>query len=51
MEWIVVSSAVVMLYVQLFNQIANMYFDSNRALTLTDLYRRFVPPMDFHIQL
>ena len=50
MEWIVVS-AVVMLYVQLFNQIANLYFDSNRTLTLTDVYRRFVPPMDFHIQL
>lgn len=50
MEWIVVS-AVVMLYVQLFNQIANMYFDSNRMLTLTDVYRKFVPPMDFHIQL
>lgn len=51
MEWIVVSSAVVMLYVQLFNQIANLYFDSDRKLTLTDLYRRIVPPMDFHIRI
>ena len=51
MEWIVVSSAVVMLYVQLFNQIANMYFDSERQMTFRDLYRRFLPPIDFHIQL
>ena len=51
MEWIVVSSAIVMLYIQLFNKIANLYFDSNRGLTLTGLYRHIVPPMDFHIQL
>ena len=38
-------------YVQLFNKVAGMYFDSNRTLSLEDLYRKVVPPTDFHIQL
>ena len=44
-------AAVVFTYVHLFNKIAGMYFDSARTLTLEDLYRRVVPPTDFHIQL
>lgn len=50
-ETIVVIAAVSFLYVHLFNKIAGMYFDSGRTLTLEDLYRRIVPPTDFHIQL
>jgi hypothetical protein len=49
--WWVVASAMTMLYVMLFNEVANLYFDSERQLTLRDLYRRFIPPMDFHIQV
>lgn len=43
-KWIVMSM-VAMLYVQLFNQVAHMYFDSERTLTLHGLYRHIVPPM------
>jgi len=50
-ETLFVITAVVFAYVHLFNKIAGMYFDTNRALTLEDLYRRVVPPTDFHIQL
>jgi len=35
--------AVLVLYIHLFNAIAQQYFDSNRTLTLFDLWRRFVP--------
>jgi hypothetical protein len=44
MKWLIVA-LVAMLYVQLFNQVAHMYFDSERTLTLQALYRRFVPPI------
>lgn len=50
MNWIVVLF-VVILYVHLFNAIATMYFDSERSMTLYDMYRRVVPPIDFHIRL
>jgi len=50
-ETLFVIAAVVFTYVHLFNKIAGMYFDSARTLTLEDLYRRVVPPTDFHIQL
>jgi len=43
--------ACLLAYVQLFNKVAGMYFDSNRTLTLGELYRKVVPPTDFHIQL
>ena len=39
MNWIVVL-VVILLYVHLFNAIANLYFDSGRSLGLHDLYRR-----------
>lgn len=42
---------VIVLYIHLFNRIAELYFDSNRTLTLHDLYRKFVPPTDLHIHL
>jgi hypothetical protein len=44
MKWLI-AVLVAMLYVQLFNQVAHMYFDSERTLTLYSLYRHFVPPM------
>jgi hypothetical protein len=44
MKWLI-AVLVAMLYVQLFNQVAHMYFDSERTLTLHALYRHFVPPM------
>jgi hypothetical protein len=40
--WLIFLS-VLILYVHLFNAIAQQYFDSNRTLTATDLWRRFVP--------
>ena len=50
-ETIIIIAAVLFTYVHLFNKIAGLYFDSERTLTLTDLYRKVVPPTDFHIQL
>jgi hypothetical protein len=50
-ETFIVVMACLLAYVQLFNKIAGMYFDSNRTLTLEDVYRQIVPPTDFHIQL
>ena len=48
--WIIVV-LVALLYIHLFNAIAKWYLESNRTLTLRDLWRRFFPPIDFHIQL
>ena len=50
-ETIAIIAAVLFTYVHLFNIIAKMYFDTDRTLTLEDLYRKVVPPTDFHIQL
>jgi hypothetical protein len=50
-ENVVVVITVIFTYVHLFNKIATMYFDTDRTLQLEDLYRRVVPPMNFHIQL
>jgi hypothetical protein len=50
-ETLFVIAAVLFAYVHLFNQIAGLYFDSGRTLTLEELYRKVVPPTDFHIQL
>jgi hypothetical protein len=50
-ETLFVIAAVLFTYVHLFNKIAGLYFDSDRTLTLEDLYRKVVPPTDFHIQL
>jgi hypothetical protein len=48
--WIVVL-LVVFLYIHLFNRIATLYFESDRQLTLRDLYRRFVPPAVIQISI
>ena len=50
-ETFIVVMVCLIAYVQLFNKVAGMYFDSNRTLSLEDLYRKVVPPTDFHIQL
>jgi len=50
-ETFIVIVAVIIAYIQFFNKIADMYFDSGRTLSLEDLYRKVVPPTDFHIQL
>lgn len=40
-----------MLYVHLFNAITRLYLDSERTLVLSDLYRRFLPPVKISIEL
>jgi hypothetical protein len=50
MKWIIIL-VVVLLYVQLFNVLATKYFESGRTLTLTELYRQFVPPMKITIEV
>ena len=51
MEHIAVVTAVVLLYVQIFNKVGNMYFDSDRQMTIMDLYRHFVPEGSVVIRL
>jgi len=41
-ETIAIVAAVLFTYVHLFNTIAKLYFDSDRTLTLEDLYRKVV---------
>ncbi len=43
--------AVLVLYVHLFNAIAQQYFASDRTMTLRDLWRRFVPNGKIVIEL
>ncbi len=49
--WWVVFLVVVVLYVHLFNAIAKLYLDSGKTMTMYDVYRRVIPPIDFHIRL
>ncbi len=39
------------LYIHLFNRIARMYLESGRTLTLSDLWRRFIPPIKISIEV
>ena len=50
MNW-VVAVFVLIFYVHLFNVVAKMYFDSDRKLTLADIWHRFVPPMKLSIEV
>lgn len=50
MTWILVV-LIALLYVHLFNAIARLYFESGRALTLKDLWRRFFPSVIIHIEV
>lgn len=47
----VIVVTVLFAYVHLFNKIATRYFESDRTLTLEDLYHKVIPPTDFHIQV
>lgn len=49
MNWWIISLLVVFLYVQLFNIVANLYFDSDRTMTLRDLWRKVVPPIKIEL--
>jgi len=46
--WII-ALLVVLLYVQLFNIVANLYFDSERTMTIRDLWRKVVPPIKIEL--
>jgi hypothetical protein len=50
LEWVVIV-VVVMLYIHLFNAVANLYFDSLQTMTWKDLFHRFVPPVEITIKL
>jgi hypothetical protein len=50
MKWLI-ALVVLILYVQLFNILATKYLESDRTLTLADLYRRFVPPVKITIEV
>jgi hypothetical protein len=50
MKWLI-ALVVLILYVQLFNILATKYLESDRTLTLADLYRRFVPPVKITIEM
>lgn len=50
MNW-VVPIFVSVLYVHLFNAVANLYFESDRTMTWMDLYHRFAPPVKVTIEL
>lgn len=43
--------AVLVVYVHVFNAIAQQYFDSDRTLTLRDIWRRIVPSGKIVIEL
>jgi len=50
-ETFLVVIAVILMYIQLFNKVADLYFTSGTSLTLSDLYRHIVPPIDLRLQL
>lgn len=43
--------AVVVTYVNVFNQVTTLYFDSGDTMTWRDFYRHFVPPMELKLAL
>lgn len=51
METFVVLVSVILAYVQIFNKVASLYFDSDRTMSWTDLYRRFIPAATIEIHL
>jgi hypothetical protein len=50
MEWLI-PLGIALFYVHVFNAVARLYFESEGTLTLRDLWRRFLPPIDLRIQL
>jgi hypothetical protein len=51
MHALAVFLAVVVTYVNVFNKVAVMYFDSGDTMTWKDFYRHFVPPMELKLAL
>ena len=45
----VIALLVILLYVQLFNVVAKMYLESDRTMTLHDLWRKVVPPIKIEL--
>jgi hypothetical protein len=50
MKWLI-ALAVVIVYVHLFNAVANRYFESGRTLTFQDIYRKMMPPVKITVEL
>jgi hypothetical protein len=50
MNWLIFL-VVLILYVHVFNAIATLYFESERTLTLKDLWRRFFPGVKITIEV
>jgi hypothetical protein len=50
MKWLILIAVLVM-YVHVFNVVANLYFESNRTLTLNDIWKKFAPPLRVTIEL
>ena len=47
----VVTAAVATAYVQIFNKVATMYFESDQTMTWMEFYRHYVPAMDIQIKI
>lgn len=47
----VIAIVVALLYIHLFNAIAEQYFASGRTMTLYDLYRKWIPPMKITVEV
>lgn len=50
MKWLI-AIVVLVIYVHLFNSIATRYLDSERTLTWSDIWKKFVPPAKITIEL
>jgi len=50
MKWLIVI-AVLVLYVHLFNALANQYFDSDNTMTWKDIAKKFLPSGKITIEL
>jgi hypothetical protein len=46
-----IAIAVLVVYVHLFNAIANQYFDSGYTMTVSDIWKKFVPSGKITIEL
>jgi hypothetical protein len=51
MEPFAIVAFVLIAYVNIFNEIAKIYFDSGRTMTWFDFYRYFVPSLEIRLAL
>jgi hypothetical protein len=51
MATLAVFLAVVITYVNVFNNVAVLYFDSGDTMTWREFYRHFMPPMELKLSL